>query len=257
MRRVFRIISCDLKRLLGSAYIYLCGIGLGILLMFGVAGQIAVTGSTTRGNFIDQFLNIESNEIILLCFLFCIAGGSFQYCTEEKYGYVSESTLRTGVPGYCIGKLVVSAVGGFLTSLISRMVCCLCIIVVLLSEYEDKSVVWPQTEKLVGFMWGSFSFFLLCGMLSAVGFVVTTIVANYYIGITVPIILYYAILSINQWLPVPKTLSISFVYWRAELLDLGNGYGVWTLYVCLYTLCILIILYFIAANRIRRRLEHA
>ena len=96
---------------------------------------------------------------------------------------------------------------------------------------------------------------LLCGLLSALGFVVTTFVSNYYIGMTVPILIYYVLLTLYNWVPMPTMLKISTVYFHIVAVD--DNYASYFIYALLYTLCHLVFFYMIAKVRIERRLEHA
>lgn len=98
---------------------------------------------------------------------------------------------------------------------------------------------------------------MLCGVLSSLGFVVTTILSNYYIGLTFPLLLYYMIVILNTWLPIPEMLKIERVYLAITAVDRYYSSLHYIIYGVLYTLCLLVVFYYIAKNRVQRRLEHA
>lgn len=192
---------------------------------------------------------------MLFCFLICIVGGSFLYCVEEKYGYLNYEIQRAGVKIYTISKMLVSVVSGFMTAIIGIFSGIGVMILVSYVKYDDKTKIWPTMNNLERFAWEVILFAMLCGLLSAIGFLVTTVCANYYIGMTVPIIIYYVLLSIRNWIAIPIPLQISKVYLHVGYID--SGYIYYFIYALLYTSCWLTIVYKIAKNRIQRRMEHA
>ena len=248
-----KLIITDLKKLFGDYLIYLSMIGLGFAYILGylemIQGQFYVGG-------IDQaMLFIESNEIVLIAFLLCIVGGGFLYCREVKHGYLKFEIQRTGVGKYTLSKLITSLAGGFLTAIAGMIISIIGIIGILWIKYADKTLIWSDWEAFEQMMWVWILKALLCGVLSAMGFLVTTFVSNYYIGLITPLILYYVILDLEIWIPIPPILQFSNVY--NNIIGLESGYVGYLIYALLYTSCLLTLFYMIAKVQIQRRLEHA
>ena len=100
---------------------------------------------------------------------------------------------------------------------------------------------------------------LRCAVLSAIGFLVSTYVPNYYIAMTVPLLTYYAILQVEYWvscfLPMfPEMFFFSDVYLGGRIE--GNDAQEFV-FALMYTTCIVVIMYKMARKSIERRLEHA
>ena len=248
-----RMILTDLKKLVGHYHIYAFMLGLGciyILAYFEMA-----QGQTYMGSFAEGLGYIRGNEILLLCFLICIVGGSFLYCAEEKYGYLKFEIQRVGISVFTISKLIISVIGGFITAIVGVVISMCGIIVILFCKYEDKSLIWGEFDYLEYIVWVWIFQALLCGVLSAIGFVVTTFVANYYIGMTAPLLLYYVILELEGWIQIPKLIEFTTVY--TQVRGIREGYLFYFVYAVLYTIGLCVLFYIIAKKQIQRRLEHA
>ena len=245
----------DLKKIFGDYHIYLCMVGLGLVYFFAYLGTLST--NTYRFGVLASYQNIAvGNELVLLAFLLCIVGGSFLYCAEEKHNYLNFEIQRIGVKKYTISKLVVALVGGFSTFVVGNLIYLLGI---LLHHWYVFGGISFEEENWVAMMWMWLFFALRCGVLSAIGFLVSTYVPNYYIAMTVPLLLYYIILEVEYWISlylpiIPKKLFFTDIYFagRIEGDDLQEF-----LFALLYTACILVIMYCMAKKRIERRLEHA
>lgn len=77
----------------------------------------------------------------------------------------------------------------------------------------------PDRVAFMNFFWEEIMLCMLCGILSALGFVVTTFLANYYIGLTVPVLMYYMLVVLNTCLPLPEMIKIENVYFSIALAD--------------------------------------
>lgn len=247
-----RMIQTDFKKIFGDYHIYLCILALGFIC--SLAYLEMTSGQIYFFDFTNEFTILLSNEIILFCFLICIVGGSFLYCSEEKYGYIKFEIQRVGIKIYTISKLVTSVASGFIVS-ISGMA--MSVITMIINGYLRGNTaihIWPSLNDLEQFIWQIFLFSLLCGLLSAMGFLVTTFYTNYYVAMTAPILIYYALLSLYVWIPVPEELQISKVFLVVSSVD--DKFEYYGIYAILYTICFIIIFYQIAKKKIQRRLEH-
>lgn len=245
----------DLKKLFGDYHIYLCMIGLGFAYILMYLGTLS--SNTYRFGIVASYANIsEGSEIMLLAFLLCIVGGSFLYCAEEKHGYLNFEIQRIGVKKYTVGKLLASVIGGFCTLMVANLIYLGGILIHRWLVFGTVSFAGENVEAMI-WMW-LFSA-LRCGVLSAIGFLVSTYVPNYYIAMTVPLLMYYAILQVQYWISIffpmiPSKFFFSKVYMGGYLEgdDLQEF-----IFALLYTACILVIMFCMAKERIERRLEHA
>ncbi len=248
-----KMIRTDFRKIFGSYQIYLCMVILGFV--YSLAYFEMVRGQEYYGDFANGFNVLSGSTIMIFCFLICIVGGSFLYCAEEKYGYLKYEIQRVGIKKYTVSKILSSVVSGFFTAMAGILISIGFMILVSCLKYENIAEVWPNANNLERFLWEIILFSMLCGLLSAIGFLVTTFWANIYIEITVPIIIYYFLLCLRNWIPIPMSLQISKVYLQVGYVD--EGYIYFFLYAVLYTSFWLVFIYKIAKNRIQWRLEHA
>ena len=248
-----RMLWTDLRRLFGDYHIYVCMAGLGILYLVTYLETFADIPESNITNIFH--LITEGTEILLLAFLLCIVGGSFLYCADEKHGYMKFEIQRIGVGAFTICKLLTSFLGGFLTVIGGNSI--FLVGVLLHKFFVIGSVPFKDPYIVMELVWLFTA--LRCGVLSAIGFLVTTYVTNFYIAMTIPLLLYYGILQVEGWFSYffpwfPNGLFFSSIYHRAK-------YGFETeqqryLFALLYTACIFVVMYRMAKKRIVRRLEH-
>lgn len=241
----------DLRKMFGDYHIYLCTILLG--LMYSFAYMQLDAESLYADTLATAYVTITGREIVLLCFLISVVGGSFLYCTEEKYGYLNFEIQRVGVDIYTSSKLITSVVGGFFTNFVGTILNCCAVFFIIFIKFGHVNLgTWMKLENMI---WEIIMHSLLCGLLSALGFVVTTFISNYYIGMTVPILAYYAILTISLWIPIPSKYKIQNVFLGVDAIQ--SGYLSFFAFAMLYLICFLIFFFIIARRRIQRRIEHA
>lgn len=249
------VIGSDLKKLFGDYHIYLCMIGLaGIDVLVYLC---TLSSEAYRLGYVTSYYSVaEGSEILLLSFLLCIVGGSFLYCAEEKYGYLNFEIQRVGVGKYTVSKLVVSFIGGFCT-LIASSTIFFCGIMV--HHYFEFGAVSFKDENLTAMFWMWMFSALRCGLLSAIGFLVSTYVPNYYIAMTMPLLIYYAILQVQHWVSVFfPIIPMEFHFSKVYMSGIIEGKDIQRfVFAVLYTACLFVIMYRMAKRRIERRLEHA
>lgn len=244
-----RIVCNDLKKMFSSSLIYICMIGLGAIYFF----VYITTLSAKNVGIVSSFSHVaDGSEIILVSFLLSIVGGSFLYCAEERYGYLGFEIQRIGVSRYTASKLITSVVGGFCTVMAGNGIFISGIVAHQFFLSEKNIFITEDVEYLVWFLLVSG---LRCGMLSAIGFLVSTYIPNYYIAMTVPLLMYYALLIIEDYVSIVFPFIPSALYFTdryfAGIVE-GRGF----VFSALYTSCILVIMHQVAKNRIERRLEH-
>lgn len=250
---MLKMIKTDMQKIFGNSRIYICMIVLGII--YSLAYFEMIQGQPYFMDFTNGFTILSGNAIMIFCFLICIVGGSFLYCSEEKHGYFKYEIQRVGIRPYTFSKVMCSVSSGFLTAIVGIGINIGMMILYAYRVYEDAAKVWPNAEKLESFAWEVILFSMLCGLLSAIGFLVTTFYTDIYIGITSPIIIYYILVCLKNWFPIPLALQISKVYLHVGYVKEGHEllFG----YALLYTSCWLILIYKIAKKMIQRRLERA
>ncbi len=244
-----RIVCNDLKKIFSSSQIYICMMGLGIIYIF----MYIATLSAGNIGVVSSFKSVaDGSEIILVSFLLSIVGGSFLYCAEEKYGYFVFEIQRIGSSKYVASKLITSVMGGFCTVMVGSSIYISAIVVHQFLANGKLSFVGEDMTYLAWFLLVSS---LRCGMLSAIGFLVSIYVPNYYIAMTVPLLMYYAILIIEYYVSVFLPFIPSAFYFTDRYFA-GLVEGSDFVFSVLYTVCVLVIMHKMAKKRIARRLEH-
>lgn len=248
-------ILTDLKKIFGDYHIYLCMIGLGgiFLLMY----ICTLSSEVYIGGVVNSYSTIsEGSEILLLSFLLCIVGGSFLYCAEERHNYLNFEIQRVGVGKYTISKLITSLIGGFSTRFVANVIF---LVGIMVHQWLVLGKISFGEGGIAVVMWMSLFSSLRCAVLSAIGFMVSTYVPNYYIAMIVPLLMYYTILQVEYWvsyfLPMlPESFFFSSIYMGGII---GERYGQEFVFAIMYTACIMVIMYKMAKRSIERRLEHA
>lgn len=249
-----RKLYIDLEKMFGSYYIYLCMISLGLVYIV-VYFQTLSSGMYQFGIVASYDSVAEGSMVMLVSFLLSIVGGSVFYCAEEKYGYFRFEIQRVGTSVYTISKLLISVIGGFCTVIVGNLIYLCGIILHRLWMFGTITFVEENIEHLI-WLW-LFSA-LRCGVLSAIGFLVSTYISNYYIAMTVPLLMYYVILELEYWISIYfPIIPEKFFFTDAYLAGYVEGNDLHEfIFALLYTACVLIIIYRIAKSRIERRLEH-
>lgn len=245
----------DLKKLFGDYHIYLCMIGLGGI--FLLTYICTLSSNAYIGGIVNSYSTIvEGSEILLLSFLLCIVGGSFLYCAEEKHSYLNFEIQRIGVGKYTISKVITSLIGGFSTRFVANAIF---LVGIMIHQWFALGRLYFGEDGGSVMLWMWLFSSLRCAVLSAIGFLVSTYVPNYYIAMTVPLLMYYAILQVEFWvsyfLPLfPEQFFFSYIY-MGGIIE-GNHVQQFV-FALMYTACIMVIMYKMAKWSIERRLEHA
>lgn len=249
-----RKLCIDLKKMFGNYHIYLCMMSLGFVYIV-VYFQTLSSGIYQFG-IVSSYDNIaEGSMVMLVSFLLSIVGGSVFYCAEEKYGYLLFEIQRVGTSVYTISKVLISLIGGFCTVMVGNIIYLCGILLHRLWIFESISLVGENIEHM---MWLWLFSALRCGVLSAIGFLISTYISNYYIAVTVPLLIYYVILELEYWISlyfpmIPEKFFFTDTY-LAGYIE-GNDLQEF-MFALLYTACVSVIIYRMAKSRIERRLEH-
>ena len=88
---------------------------------------------------------------------------------------------------------------------------------ILIHRWFAFGTITFEGENVMFMMWMWLFAALRCSVLSAMGFLVSTYVTNYYIAMTMPLLMYYAILQVEHWISVffpmiPPEFRFSKVY---------------------------------------------
>lgn len=247
-----RVIYSDLRKLFGSYHIYICMVGLGLVYILMYFATLSV--NVYIFGIVQSFREVaQGSEIMLVSFLLSIVGGSFLYCAEEKHGYLGFEIQRIGIGRYTVSKLITSVIGGFSTVIMGS---CIYICGILAHQFFVFGRISFVGEDMAYLIWFLLVSALRCSMLSAIGFLVSTYVPNYYIAMTVPLLIYYTILTVEYYVSVFLPFIPSEFYFTDRYFA-GIVEGRDFVFSLLYTVCILVIMYRMAKERIERRMEHA
>ena len=241
-----RTIKNDLVKMFSSYHFYLCVLAWGGIYTFSCwkfqSEQLQV------GSDLPNLLwSIFGGSIILYCFLACVIGGSLLYCAEERHRYLQFEIQRIGVKKYVASKLCVSYTGGFLVVLLGTVLTAILIYMMFYVGLEDK--LWDMME-IQQLAWTVLGHCMLCGILSVMGYLTAVFYSNVYVAMTIPIVVYYALLALYGIFSVPDKVQFHkyFIY-----LDSRGG----LISACIWSVCMLAVFYIIAVYRTKRRLEHA
>ena len=208
---MIRTLKIDLFKMFGGFRIYACILAIAAGFMM-YALQIFRGG--TQSYVEDMFSSVRGAAIILL-FMLCVAGGSFLYCVEEKNGCLPYEVRRAGLKRYTVSKTITSAIGGFVTALMGQLLTLAMLGLVrwlmFVFNFSD-SRIFLGGRTLDNIICSIFLTALYCGVLSVVAFLITTLFPNFFVAMTMPLLLHYLILSLSIWIKFPKLLSINLIY---------------------------------------------
>lgn len=246
------MIKIEFQKLVESFrfWVSISGIAIGLFL-----NSLEVMRYTSFVTIDDLFIRISGGAFFLICFVFCIVGGGYGFCMEQKNHCVIYSVIRGKIAHYTIAKTIVSFLGGFLVAFFG---CILGIIIIsgklwMCRQYNGTS--FNGLEVGLAYILGVS---LLCGMLSVFAMLISVFIVDYCIVMAMPILIYYMVLNITGWLTLPVWLDITHIYYiyfnndDFVLEEFVYSIG----YALLFSICLTFVIYKIMIKGIERKIEH-
>ena len=203
------MVKIEFQKLFESFYFWISILGIGIGLLLSSLEVMRYTPFSTIDNL---FQMISGDMFFLICFVLCIVGGGYGFCMEQKNHCVIYYVLRDRIAHYTMAKALVSFVGGFLVTFLG---CIFGLIIIagalfMFDQYNGAIISGINgLEVSLAYIMG---FSLLCGVLSVLAMLISVFIVDYFIVMTMPILLYYMILNITGWIPLPACLDITQIY---------------------------------------------
>lgn len=244
----------DLKKACSNSRLYVGIFGLAFVMILNLIPDFLFNYPSYHPTLEGLLLQTNSTGMIMYMFVFSIAGGGFFFCAEAKSGNLRYVVGRSDVRTYARSKMCLSFLGGFFTIFIGMLLvvgALTGILAVFNHSFDGMVLEWHdlQNELLYDLF-----FCILGGVMSAIAFLVTTLIPDYFIAVIVPIIVHYVLLNVTGGLPQPFRHSRIFIY---EGLPLWNSTALHFVYALLVAALLCWIMEQICIWRIERRLEHA
>lgn len=252
MRKMLKI---ELLKLFESFRFWISILGIGIGLLINSLEVMRYTSFTTIDNL---FMTIAGDMFFLVCFVLCIVGGGYGFCTEQKNHCVIYYVLRDKIANYTMAKTIVSFLGGFLVTFWG---CILGIIMItgkifLFRQYNGSII--PEINGLGVMMAYILGFSILCGVMSVFAMLISVFIVDYFIVMAMPILVYFMVLNITGWISLPVWLDITYIYFiqfnnnsfvlEKFVYDIG--------YALLFSIWLGMVMYKIMKKGIERKIEH-
>lgn len=211
------------------------------------------------GTTIDNlFMSTAGDGFFLVCFVLCIVGGGYGFCTEQKNHCVIYYVLRDKIAHYTMAKTIVSFLGGFLVTFWG---CILGIIMmtgrIFLFRQYNGSII-PEMNGLEAMMAYILGFSLLCGVMSVFAMLISVFIVDYFIVMAMPILVYFMVMNITSWISLPVWLDISNIYFiHFNTDDFILEQCVYQIgYALLFSIWLGMVMYQIIKKGIERKIEH-
>lgn len=247
---MIRMLTVDLEKMFGNYRFYIgaAGIALGNCL----SALESVTNGGGRAGLEDVFVGVTGGSSFLLILMLCIIGGGFSFCEEQKNGNMRMTALRAGVKPYVASKVISAFAGGYLVTLLGSLLSAFGVALLILCEYRGEVQIFAGGEQTAWLVEYTVCASFLGALMSVVGLAVTTVLPNYFVGMAMPILVYYLWLSLDAWFVFPRYLTPScyFIYEDTQ------QWGWQLLYAFLFTCVLSRLLYGFCRRMVQRRLEN-
>ncbi|MBD5555891.1 MAG: hypothetical protein HDQ95_11290 [Roseburia sp.] len=250
---MIRMLTVDLEKMFGNYrfYVGVVGIALGNCL----SAFEAVTNGGGRAGLEDVFLGVMGGSSFLLILMLCVIGGGFSFCEEQKNGNIRLTALRAGVKPYVVSKVISAFAGGYLVTLLGFLLSVFGMALLIRCEYHGEVRSFAGGEQTVWMVEYMVCISFLGALMSVVGLAVTTVLPNFFVGMAMPILIYYLWLSLDAWFAFPQFLTPRCYFVYENTLQWGSR--VWQLlYAFLFTCVLSWLLYGFCCRTIQRRLEN-
>lgn len=248
-----QMIKIEFQKLFGNVRFYYSIIGIMSGLLINTMEQLRFDHYSAMDNI---FAITSTSAVFLICFALCIVGGGFSFCIEQRNHCVRYAVLRCGVQAYSAAKVIVSFIGGYLTSFLGCLFGECGIGMILFFRYRDMSKVFLGWVGI----WNNFCyiavFSLLCGVLSVLALLVTVVMPDFFVAMSMPILIYYMWLNITGWIHMPPFLNVIIIYFvnydTYNPKEFCKDFG----YAVLFSLCVIYMLWIMIQKGMKWRVEN-
>lgn len=249
---MLRMLWIDLKKMFGNYRFYVGTIGIAMGLMLNAAEELAYGGGKSGAE--NMFLGARGNGLVLLSFMLCIIGGALSFCDEQKNGNIRLLAVRSRIEPYVKAKVISAAVGGWLCMFLGLFLSVAGMALMILAAGKGQWIIFQGGKDLTEMFFLITANSFLGALLSVIGLAVTTILPNYFMGMSAPILIYYLWLNLDGWFGFSPYLDMScYFYYDPKVWSTWY----WQLvYAFLFTGAVSWMLYGICRYMIKRRLEN-
>lgn len=245
-------LQVDIRKMLEGSRFYCCTVGMALSLLLNGTGYLKT--HPNGGTLTDCFNTVVDDGFILMFYLLCVVAGGLDFCVEYKNHYMKYNVIRGGVSSYARSKTLTAAFGGFISMFLAFLIYEIFMSAALTIRNGAERSIFSSTEALIENVWYVLIFCLLGMVLSVLAVFITTCIPNVFVGLMMPILIYYLVIAIstkhcNIWTLMPS--CIYFGYYK-----LFGSHPLHFLYACLFSSCIIWLLYKGILWQLKRRMQN-
>ncbi len=241
---MFKVVKNDFMRNFFSPYIWCCIISVCALHYLNV---LAESSSGITPDYEELVFYLDGGFSVV-DWIICVIGGGIGFCDEMKSGYFKFNLARIDKSSYCFSKVLNAAISSFLCAFMGLelfhgiyYVFCLC-------TQHSSEIQQITLSKVCSYHAMIFGIALLCGILSMFGLIVTMIIQDTFVSMTLPVLGLYLYMYASTIFGFPDFLAPSRVFYYTT--PWGRLYSVFV------TLWVGIGCYVFMKKKMSRRLEH-
>ena len=252
-------IKTELVKIFSDYRIYACTLAVPVAYLFNVAADTSSALRLGTVSVEELFVRMNNFGMVLVCFVFAITGGVFSYCTEVKSGNLRYIMLRNHLGSYVRAKVLSTLLSGFLTLLVGLALSELLAAAYVQVRVPGCELFLAGGEQLASNISSIVRKSLYGGVMAVEALLFTSIYPNYFVGITLPIVMHYLLMYVVDIFHIPAQFDYRMVYLAGADGFYENGLGYYLqdiLYAVLYTACIVCLMGWAVKHMVKRRLEN-
>lgn len=250
---MMQMVKIEFEKLFGNVRFYasMSGIALGMLL-----DALETLRHSEHAELDNLFSHAARGPFFLLSFMLCIVGGGFSFCIEQKNQCVRYEVLRCSIRAYSAAKVFVSFAGGYLVFFLGMLLGECSMGVALLCRFRSMSNIIANVPGLQDNLAYIVTYALLSGVFSVTALLVTVAIPDFFVAMSMPVLIYYMWLNISGWLRLPEFLDIRLIYnsYSSDF-DFGRSCRHFS-YAALFTMCLLYGMWLLIHRGMKRRAEN-
>lgn len=251
---MIKMLRIDLEKMFGNYrfYIAIAGIICGMCLY----ALDDVAKGVGRAGVEDAAFSAFNGSMFLLILMLSVVGGGFSFCEEQNKGNIRFITLRSGIKKYVTSKVSCAFIGGYLVTFFGQLFSIVGLMAIVYYKYHGTIKLFAGAYETVDMLQGIIGLSFLGAIMSVIGLTITTILPNYFVGMSTPILIYYLWTSLDAWFDFPPFLKPAYIYFETQKSVGISGWWYALIYNIVFNCLVSYFLYGICVTMVKRRVEN-
>ena len=212
-----RVLTTSLYRVFTSPFLYCCTFG---VMAVHLANLFFEMRFTETMNYQSLYWVLDGGFSVM-DWILCVVGAGADFCGEIKYGYFRQNIGRCNMKQYCGAKVITAGISGFFCAFAGMQLFHGAAIAAVFLENKTLASVNSVVQKdIMMYILGAS---LLCALLSMAGLLVSSVIEDKFVAVSMPILLFYIYAYTATVYEFPLFLVPSMIF---VALSVGWGYAV-------------------------------